>query len=259
MASLRESTPRRWPATIRSLKTDTVRISKQPQRRGQLTGVNIDVLYVGRDVNATVDALRCVPFESGLSEMRSYARATKGSFDNGDCPRDAFREAVQLAVDKCAARKAARNNSTDVAQYKQALLDKCGVASKLLLVPDTDDDEPVQMTAAPPVPFAQQPLARPVIAQPKKRSTASGRESTSSRDGHLWYAAMLRVGIDEATALEAVRERLDCSEAFAKQVVRQKAQRRASTSLKTSPTEDDYAKPRVQLRATSKRQRGLPA
>ena len=58
---------------------------------------------------------------------------------------------------------------------------------------------------------------------------------------------------------EAVRERLDCSEAFAKQVVRQKAQRRASTSLKTSPTEDDYAKPRVQLRATSKRQRGLPA
>ena len=248
-----------WPATIRSLKTDTVRISKQPQRRGQLTGVNIDVLYVGRDVNATVDALRCVPFESGLSEMRSYARATKGSFDNGDCPRDAFREAVQLAVDKCAARKAARNNSTDVAQYKQALLDKCGVASKLLLVPDTDDDEPVQMTAAPPVPFAQQPLARPVIAQPKKRSTASGRESTSSRDGHLWYAAMLRVGIDEATALEAVRERLDCSEAFAKQVVRQKAQRRSSTSLRTSPSEDDYAKPRVQLRATSKRQRGLPA
>ena len=64
--------------TIRSLKTDSVRISKQPQRRGQLTGVNIDVLYVGRDVNATVDALRCVPFESGLSEMRSYARATKG-------------------------------------------------------------------------------------------------------------------------------------------------------------------------------------
>ena len=58
---------------------------------------------------------------------------------------------------------------------------------------------------------------------------------------------------------DAVRERLDCSEAFAKQVVRQKAQRRASTSLKTSPTEDDYAKPRVQLRATSKRQRGLPA
>ena len=58
---------------------------------------------------------------------------------------------------------------------------------------------------------------------------------------------------------EAVRERLDCSEAFAKQVVRQKAQRRASTALKTSPTEDDYAKPRVQLRATSKRQRGLPA
>ena len=37
-----------WPATIRSLKTDSVRISKQPQRRGQLTGVNIDVLYVGR-------------------------------------------------------------------------------------------------------------------------------------------------------------------------------------------------------------------
>ena len=257
MASSRESTPRRWPATIRSLKTDSVRISKQPQRRGQLTGVNIDVLYVGRDVNATVDALRCVPFESGLGEMRSYARATKGSFDNGDCPRDAFREAVQLAVDKCAARKAARNNSSDVAPYKQALLDKCGVASKLLLVPDTDDDEPVQMTAAPPKPFAQQPLARPVPL--KKRSPASGRESTSSRDGHLWYAAMLRVGIDEATALEAVCERLDCSEAFAKQVVRQKAQRRASTSLKTSPTEDDYAKPRVQLRATSKRQRGLPA
>ena len=255
MASSRESTPRRWPATIRSLKTDTVRISKQPQRRGQLTGVNIDVLYVGRDVNATVDALRCVPFENGLSEMRSYARATRGSFDNGDCPREAFREAVQLAVDKCAARKAARNNSTDVSSYKQALLDKCGVASKLLLVPDTDDDEPVQMTAAPPVPFAQQPLARPVPL--KKRS--SGRESTSSRDGHLWYAAMLRVGIDEQTALEAVRERLDCSEAFAKQVVRQKAQRRSSTSLKTSPTEDDYAKPRVQLRATSKRQRGLPA
>ena len=74
----------------------------------------------------------------------------------------------------------------------------------------------------------------------------------------MWYAAMLRVGIDEQTALEAVRERLDCSEAFAKQVVRQKAQRRSS-SLKTSPTEDDYAKPRVQLRATSKRQRGLPA
>ncbi len=113
------------------------------------------------------------------------------------------------------------------------------------------------MTAAPPVPFAQQPLARPVPL--KKRSTASGRESTSSRDGHLWYAAMLRVGIDEATALEAVRERLDCSEAFAKQVVRQKSQRRASTSLRTSPSEDDYAKPRVQLRATSKRQRGLPA
>ena len=49
---------------------------------------------------------------------------------------------------------------------------------------------------------------------------------------------MLRVGIDEATALEAVRERLDCSAAFAKQVVRQKSQRRASTSLKTSPTEE---------------------
>ena len=160
MASSRESTPRRWPATIRSLKTDTVRISKQPQRRGQLTGVNIDVLYVGRDVNASVDALRCVPFENGLSEMRSYARATRGSFDNGDCPRDAFREAVQLAVDKCAARKAARNNSTDVSSYKQALLDKCGVASKLLLVPDTDDDEPVQMTAAPPVPASPSTYTR---------------------------------------------------------------------------------------------------
>ena len=95
------------------------------------------------------------------------------------------------------------------------------------------------------------------ISSPLK-SISNSNESTSSRDGHLWYAAMLRVGIDEATALEAVRERLDCSEAFAKQVVRQKAQRRSS-SLKTSPTEDDYAKPRVQLRATSKRQRGLPA
>ena len=99
------------------------------------------------------------------------------------------------------------------------------------------------------MPFAQQPLARPVIAQPKKRSTTSGRESTSSRDGHLWYAAMLRVGIDEATALEAVRERLDCSEAFAKQVVRQKAQRRASTSPEDVADRGRLREARVQLRA----------
>ena len=269
-----------WPATVRSIKIGqpTCKISTSPPRRGHLTGIQIDVLYVGRDVNATVDALRCVPFEGGLGELRSYARATRGAYDGeGKCTRQAFREAVQLAVDKACVRKAARNNTSDAAPFKQALLQSAGVASKLLLVPDSDDDEPLTMQSAPPVPFAQQPLARPVMPPPfgqkkrprsstsaersRARATTSGGESTSSRDSHLWYAAMLRVGVDEATALDAVRERLDCSEAFAKQMALAKEPRRPSTSLglKQSSEDGDYARPYVTMRATSKRQRGVAA
>ena len=269
-----------WPATVRSIKTGqpTCKISTSPPRRGHLTGIQIDVLYVGRDVNATVDALRCVPFEGGLGELRSYARATRGAYDGeGKCTRQAFREAVQLAVDKACARKAARNDTSDAEPFKQALLQSTGVASKLLLVPDSDDDEPLTMQAAPPVPFAQQPLARPVMPppfgqkkrqrsstgaeRPRARATTSGGESTSSRDSHLWYAAMLRVGVDEATALDAVRERLDCSEAFARQMALAKEPRRLSTSLglKQSSEDGDYARPYVAMRATFKRQRGVAA
>ena len=147
---------------------------------------------------------------------------------------------------------------TTLAQFAAAIAS--GAIETIDLTQPLSEETPVLVL---PPPFGQKkrPRSSTSAERSRARATPSGGESTSSRDSHLWYAAMLRVGVDEATALDAVRERLDCSEAFAKQMALAKEPRRPSTSLglKQSSEDGDYARPYVTMRATSKRQRGVAA
>ena len=215
-----------------------------------------------------------VPFDAGLGTLRSWRAARRGAFNlDAGCTREAFAAAVSDGL-ACAAKRDAARNGTPACAERERILDASGIPSACgsLVLSHTDESSGDEDEGAPargrpfatilggtppPTPSDGAATGRTGGTTGRKRTTRLNRpdkgvgpaaagpppegEYTSVRDAHLWYGAMLRVGVDDATALAAVRERIGCSEAFAAYIVSSASRYRLSE--KPAPKKKPPAEP----------------